>query len=119
MSVFGLDSNGDLAFTKNNFKILTGKEEIIQNVETRVREQTFDCFTNLSAGIDWLNPPKTQEEINILEVRIRNVVAQTNGVQAVTNITSRVDSKTRRLYFEVSYITKFSNENVSQLLTGL
>jgi hypothetical protein len=119
MAVFGLDNNGDLAFTKNGFVILTGQQEVIQNVETRLKEQVFDCFVNLNAGIDWLNPPRTLQEREVLTTKIRNVVANTNGVQAVTDITSQFDSITRKLTFQINYITRFSNENVSQLLASL
>lgn len=116
MSVWGLDEKGDFAVTNNAFVILNDNRAIVQNVETRIKEQTFDCFVNLNAGINWVNLPKNQTEMNILQVAIKNITAGTNGVTDVTEIKLEYINASRTLKVLIKYKTKFTDENISQIL---
>ena len=116
MATWGLDKNGDFAITNNSVILLTDNEEIVQNVETRVKEQIFDCFVNLNAGIDWLNLPRNKSEIEALTNNVRKIVSATNGVTGILDISANLDNASRNLKIVVRYKTKFTDENVSQFL---
>ena len=117
MATWALDGSGDWTINNNIFGILTGNYEIIQNVETRVKEQIQDCFFNLNAGINWLNLPKTQSDINDLISTIQNKIAATNGVTAVIDISYTL--KDRNLKIIANYKTPYSDINISQFLFDL
>lgn len=116
MATWALDSNGDWTINDNIFTALNGNYEIIQNVETRIKEQVNDCFFNLKAGIDWINMPRGQEQINELVVQIKNIIASTDGVTSVIEIIFNFDSVNRKLNVQAIYKTIYTDLNTSQLL---
>ena len=117
MAIWGLDANGDWTINNNIFNVLTGNYEIVQNVETRVKEQIQNCFFNREAGIDWINLPKTQAEIQSLISTIQNRIASTNGVTAVINIDYTLNG--RNLNVVANYKTDFTDFTTSQFLFDL
>ena len=117
MATWGLDTNGDWTINNNIFTVLTGNYEIVQNVETRIKEQIQDCFFNLEAGINWLNMPKGNSQIQDLISTVQNVIGSTNGVTAVIDISYILDG--RNLNITANYKTLFTDFNTSQFLFDL
>ncbi len=76
-----LDRNLD--WTLGN-KFLTGKAEIMQDCETRLREWKNDCFFNMNAGIDYLACFDGLDN-NKLAIDQIAVINRTNGVVNVAN----------------------------------
>lgn len=116
MATWALDTNGDWIINNNISTFLTGNLEIIQNVETRIKEQIGDCFFNLQAGIDWINMPRGTEQINNLIIAIKNVIAGTNGVTSVIEINYNFNNISRALEVTANYKTIYSDLEVSQLV---
>ena len=116
MSSWALGEDGDLLFNKQAPVIFTSALETKQNIETRVKEQVFDCFFNQNAGIDWINLPKTITEIKILVSQIKNIISSTANVLAVIDEDYTYNNVDSILSVTVTYKTIFSDENVSQFL---
>jgi ferritin-like protein len=114
MATWGLDNAGDILMT--NYPIITGQFEIVQDLETSIREQLNDCFFNLEAGIDWSNMPNNQAEINILLAQINAIASQINGVTGIISLTANFDAFTRILTVAIVYKTIYSDDRVSQFL---
>ena len=116
MSSWGIGLNGDLLFNKQTPVIFKNTLETKQNVETRIKEQIFDCFFNQNAGIDWFNLPKTTAEIKILISQIKNIISSTANVLSVTDENYNYDSGGALLSITKTYKTIYADENVSQFL---
>tara|TARA_B100001059_G_scaffold179056_2_gene179704 strand:- start:4273 stop:4629 length:357 start_codon:yes stop_codon:yes gene_type:complete len=116
MTTWALDDNGDIAISQRGPILIKNNLETMQNVKTRIKEQVFDCFFNLNAGIDWINPPRTKQGREELISQIKTIITNTNNVSAVNDINYEYNYATGELSVAVNYKTIFSDDNVGQFL---
>lgn len=75
-----LDSNGDWTFGKGNNNYAINNKAIGLNIRTRILSWVGDCFFDLDAGIDWVNRLGSKNQRALLELDLRNIILQTEGV---------------------------------------
>ena len=80
-----LDENNDWTFGKGKSDYLTKNDAIGLDIKTRILSWINDCFFDLTAGIDWFSRMGSKNQTNLLELDIRNILTQTDGVTGITN----------------------------------
>ena len=77
------------AFTKDNNSILlaTGNEEISQRIEQRLKTWAGEWFLNTTLGVPYLSDVFLRSgDVPVVRSLIRQVIAETDGVQDVRDI---------------------------------
>ena len=101
--------------------IVTGQDEIIQRVLTRLWRHLGEWFVNTSAGLPWYAGPsrlmagRLTAEMAILGTKnfryadlwIRNEIAETNGVIEVTDFNTFFDASTRQYSIRAQIVTEY------------
>jgi hypothetical protein len=101
MKIRNIDSNGDWIFGLGINSYKSNNDAIELNLKTRLLEWKNDCFFNIDAGIDWPNLSKSQ---SILEVNIKTIIAETDGVVSIDSFTTSVTDRTLIVNFTVTTI---------------
>lgn len=102
--------NGDAVIENNDLVIVSGQEELRQNIENRLSVNKNEWFLNILLGLDYSalqGKGKTDIEI---EYAIRECCLQDDRVKEVRNITIDRDSKTRTVRINMLIIDKAENE---------
>jgi len=100
----------DWVFGQGLANYLTNNDEIIQNVQTRLKSFKNDYFLNIEAGLDWFNLLSVKNS-GILE-EIREVVILTNGIIRVNEI-SILENNKRFANILINFDTIF-NKNIQK-----
>lgn len=112
---------------------VTGQDEIIQRVMTRLWRHLGEWFVNTSAGLPWyagpssINPGELTAAAAILGSRrfryadnwIRNEIAETDGVQRVLDFNTVFDPSTRVYSIRAQIITDYGFPYLISLDTTL
>ena len=93
-----LDDNGDWTFGAGNANYKTFDAAIGLNIKTRLLSWVGDCFFDLTAGIDWSNRIGVLGVKDLLELDIRRIILQSEGVVSLVafdvNVVGRAFSAT-------------------------
>lgn len=113
ISVRALDSLGDWTFGKgkNNYK--RNRDAVAQDIQTRLNSYLGNCFFDTSAGIDWFNLLGAKDQ-TALNLAISATILNTQDVKTVLQLSSGLNSRTRR--FTVQYTVSTIYGNVAQIL---
>lgn len=112
--VRALDDNWDWTFGQGVANYLHNDDEIVQNVQTRLKSFKNDYFLNLEAGLDWWTLLSTKNSNLVQE--IKNTIILTNGVLRVNNV-SIVENKKRNAIIDIDFDTIF-NKNLRRRLNA-
>ena len=94
-----LDSNGDWTFGKGKNNYTRENKAIGLNIQTRIYSWLGDCFFDQGAGIDWVNRLGSKNQRELLELDLRNIILQSEGVTGILEFsTSLVDRNFRADY---------------------
>lgn len=96
MRVRSLDENNDWTFGKGRNNYLKDVKAITQNIKTRLQSFLGDCFFDLQAGIDWFNLLGSKNQLG-LELAVRTVILNTEGVSAIVDFSINLDQYTRAI----------------------
>lgn len=115
-----LDKDRDWQFGKGKQSYVTGQQEIILNLETRILCFFKDCFFDMNSGIDWFNllgNYNTREEI---VTAVRATIVGTDGILKVNSVEYSIDEN-RNLQIKFDVATIYSREyegfiNVGEIL---
>ena len=98
---------------------VTGINEVIQRVRTRLSKQLGEWKFNLASGIPWLYSETTDGILgssngrDIAQVYIQETVLATDGVTALNSINSTVNTASRSVTFQLDIETVFGNAVIS------
>lgn len=107
MIVRSVDGLGDWRFGKGKNDYLTNSKAIEQNIATRLRSFLGNCFFALDAGIDWFNLLGSKNK-TALELAVRSVILNTEGVVGIVDISINLEETTRRINMQYSVNTIYT-----------
>lgn len=117
MIVRGLDTDHDWLFGKGKNDYLSFNDAIEQNIDTRLLSFLGDCFFDTAAGLDWFNLLGSKDQI-ALELAVRSVIINTDGVTKIVDISVNLDSNTRQLRMQYTVETIYTNVNINSLISS-
>lgn len=97
-----LDENHDWTFGagKNNF---TAQNKAIGlNIKTRILSWVGDCFFDQGAGIDWVNRLGSKNQRLLLELDLRRIILQSEGVTGLVNFDTILNGRQFTGFYEVN-----------------
>ena len=108
MKTRALDSLSDWQFGRGLQSYVTENNALRQNISTRLKQWKGDCFFALAEGVDWNNylDIGTKE---LLDLDIKRVILQTEGVLRITTYTSILNHDTRNVTITCNLNTFFGN----------
>lgn len=71
---------GDWTFGRGKQDFTSRNRAVGLNIQTRLNSWVGDCFFDQNAGIDWLNRLGSKNQKAILELDLRRVILETDGV---------------------------------------
>ncbi len=101
MAILNLDKDGDWLFFADKSNFLINVEEIGLQVQTRLQEWKNDCFFDSEAGIDYQMYFRYASQKKILLTEIHNVIARTEGVTEVKEVTANVNNNVLSVTYEI------------------
>ena len=115
-----INSDGDLELLNNDLKIITGVEALEQKLEIELSFLKNDWFLNVEKGIDYYSyfgqKPFNQ---NLLDIEIRDVIENTQGIVSLDHYVSSVNPYTRNFTVEFNVTTDYGvvefNKNLGLL----
>lgn len=75
-----LDENEDWNFGKGVQDFTSLNDAIGLNIKTRIQSWVGDCFFDMGAGIDWLNRLGSKNQRTLLELDLKRIILQSEGV---------------------------------------
>lgn len=80
-----LDDNHDWQWGAGNQSYATGNKAIGLNIKTRILSWVGDCFFDQTAGIDWWNRLGSKNQRQLLELDLRRIILQSEGVVGINS----------------------------------
>jgi hypothetical protein len=99
-----LSSDGDWTFGKGIGNYVIENDAVGLNVKTRLLSWVGDCFFDLGAGIDWVNRLGSKSQRAILELDLRTLILQTEGVTTVKNFSTQLVGRDFKATYDVETI---------------
>jgi len=115
MSVSRLSKEGDWTFGQQLAGYIRGSEEVLQNVETRIKSFKRDWFLDQNAEVDWFNILSNKNTQATAERQIARAVVNTNGVASLDKLNLTIDRENRKSSVSLSYTDIY--KNVQELVT--
>ncbi len=88
MIIRNLDADGDWTWGAGKNNYLSNNAAIGLNIKTRILSWLDDCFFNPQAGIDWLNRLGSKNQRGLLELDLRRIILQSEGVTGILSFDS-------------------------------
>lgn len=86
------------------------QNQIMQDIYTALYEWKYDCFFDLSSGIDWYTRLGYKDQKQQLDEDIQDVIRNRDGVLSVYDFTSNLEG--RHYTCSCSVFTEFSNQEL-------
>lgn len=83
-----LNSDNDWTFGKGKNNFARENDAIGLNIKTRIKSWVGDCFFDTSAGIDWVNRLGSKSQRELLELDLRNIILQSEGVTGINSFST-------------------------------
>lgn len=113
MKTRALDSQGDWQFGRGLQSYVTEKNALKQNISTRLKSWKNDCFFAMDDGVDWNNFMDIGKK-KFLDIDIKRVILQTEGVLRISTYTSTLDTAERRATITATVATIFGLVTVTE-----
>lgn len=83
-----IDSNGDWCFGNNTQDYGDNKISTMNNIKTRLQSVKYDCFFDLTSGIDWFNILGSQGKFirDVIEINVRLCIIQSLYVMELLDL---------------------------------
>lgn len=114
MRVRRLDANHDWTFGQGFANYAGESEAIAQCVQTRLWSFVNDWFLDLEHGLPWLEQMERAVNLADWEIKIKQQVLETIGVEKITAYHANFDPETRRLTVEIGYLDIYGNTHQSR-----
>jgi hypothetical protein len=85
-----LDEGGDWTFGKGKNDYVDQNSAIGINIKTRILSWVGDCFFDTEAGIDWINRLGSKNQRELLELDLRNLILQSEGVTGILSFSTNL-----------------------------
>lgn len=108
MIIRQVDTLGDWAFGRGRSSYVTRGAAVAQNIATRLRSFTGDCFFDAEAGVDWWNLLGAKDQ-TALNLAIAAAILNTKDVTKLQRVSVLVDPVTRNLSVAWQVETSFSS----------
>ena len=106
--VRAIDVNGDWTFGGGLSNYRDKNDAIQQQIKCRLLEFTGNCFWNPQGGLDWRNLLGQRNNQQVLNLQIGAVIANTNGVTGIRQLSVNLDRSKRTLFVSWTVTTVFS-----------
>ena len=94
-----LDELGDWNFGKGKQDFTSSNDAIGLNIKTRIKSWVGDCFFDEKAGIDWLNRLGSKNQRTLLEMDLKRIILQSEGVVKLLDFSTNLNNRS----FSASY----------------
>lgn len=102
---------GDLVTRGQQF--ITGREEIAQTIQTRLRLFLGEYFRDITDGTPWFQRILGKfENLNAVEAILRNRIARTEGVIRLLSFSLDYDLAARRVSVSSFVLTRFGEQEI-------
>lgn len=108
MIVRALDTEGDWLYGKGKNDYKTANKAVQQNIQTRLLSFLGDCFFDIGAGIDWFTYLGGSKSTLVVNLAVSTVILNTNGVTGILQLSTVLNSVTRRLEIKYAVTTVYS-----------
>lgn len=105
-----LDENGDWQFGLGKGNYVSQTDAIGLNIKTRLYSWVGDCFFDQGAGIDWTNRLGSKDQRTLLELDLRRLVLQSEGVTGINSFDTQLASR----FFTANFSTNTIYSKVYQ-----
>lgn len=112
MIIRNLDSSGDWVFGQGVGNYLTQNAAIGLNIQTRLYSWVGDCFFDLGAGIDWLNRLGSKNQRVLLEMDLRRIILQSNGITGILSFFTELNGRNFTANYSVQTIYSTLNDSI-------
>lgn len=85
-----LDADGDWQFGAGFSSLASAQKAIGLNIKTRIQSWVGDCFFDMAAGIDWVNRLGSKNQRTLLELDLRRIILQSQGVTGLVEFTTNM-----------------------------
>jgi len=89
MIVRSIDISGDFTFGRGKANYKTGKDAIMQSIQTHLKSWKGDCFFALDDGVDYNNFLDRNTK-TFLDNDIKRVILQSDGVIRIDSFSSEI-----------------------------
>lgn len=108
-----LDEVGDWTFGRGNQNYVDLNAAIGLNIRTRILSWVGDCFFDQKAGIDWVNRLGSKNQRTLLEMDLKRLIIQSNGVTGLLAFDTVLNTRA----FTANYTVQ--TENSQQYIDSL
>lgn len=112
-----LDANGDWMFGSGKANYVDLNTAIGLNIRTRLLSWVGDCFFDKQAGIDWTNRLGSKNQRALLELDLRRVILQSEGVTGIVSFDTVLEGRTFTANYTVNTI--YSRGYVDSVTRGI
>lgn len=103
MSGFKCDESGDILIAQNKFSIVTGVDEVIQNIRQRLRTFLGEWFLNIGLGVPYFEDIFIKQPNALsIEAAFKNEILKTTGVRELIEFDFTLDETNRTLEYTFS-----------------
>lgn len=88
-----LDSNWDWNFGGGVSDYSDETMAIAYDVKSKILSWYGDCFFDAEAGIDWKNILGTKDQKEVLDLNVKRIVSDEEGITEVTFFDSSIDNR--------------------------
>lgn len=108
-----LDSQDDWIFGKGINSFTTGRDAMILNIKTRIKQWKGECFFDIQGGVDWNNFLDIGTK-DLLDADLHRVILASDGVIRIDGYTSTLDTITRTISVEATLFTVYGTMPLSE-----
>lgn len=100
----------DWSFGSGIQNFATRQDAIGLNIKTRIMSWVGDCFFDQRAGIDWVNRLGSKNQRALLELDLRRIILQSEGVTSIASFDTILNGMTRKFTADYSVNTIYTRE---------
>jgi hypothetical protein len=115
MIIRNIDENLDWTFGKGIGCYLRENAAIGLNIKTRILSWLNDCFFDPQAGIDWINRLGSKNQRTLLELDLRRIILQSEGVTGILSFDSMLINRAFTANYSVQTIFSQSFQDSIEL----
>lgn len=112
-----LDADGDWSFGSGRGNYVTDNAAIGLNIRTRILSWLNDCFFDMEAGIDWANRLGSKNQRGLLELDLKRIILQSEGVTGIVSLDTFMDG--RKFTANYSVNTIYSQAYIDSITQGV
>lgn len=107
-----LDSEGDWTFGKGLNNYVKNENAVKLNIRTRLYSWLGDCFFAVDEGIDWYNRLGLKNQKELLELDLRTLILQSEGVTGIINFETLLNNRnfTANYTIQTIYSSEFEDD---------